>query len=260
MLSPLERQQGNAWFIKQTLAPPRARLFCFPYPTSSAAAFREWRSLLDPVIDLVVIELPGRGLRFREPPITNIETFLQSITTAMLPLLDLPFHFFGHSNGALLACKVALHFEKQAHPHPERLFLAAPPALPPLSSKFAQASLGSMVEQLRHFNGTSEEELADNELMSLFLPIFQADFALAESCPELGETLKAQATFMAGTLDAVSPLRQIEQWQLRVCGSSDLLMFPGSHFFINSAREAVVTAISQQILTSSLRNYLHDSV
>src|SRR5438874_2589259 len=39
------------------------RLFCFPYAGGSASVYRQWAALADPRIDVVALQLPGRGPR-----------------------------------------------------------------------------------------------------------------------------------------------------------------------------------------------------
>ena len=79
----------------------RTRLFCFPFAGGGAATFRSWAPHLDPRIELVAIEPPGRQTRLDEPPIRAMATFVGRLVPALLPFLDKPFAVYGHCLGAL---------------------------------------------------------------------------------------------------------------------------------------------------------------
>jgi surfactin synthase thioesterase subunit len=77
------------------------RLFCFPYAGGSSLIFRTWASSLPKNIEVYPIELPGRLTQMKSPPFTRMETLVSAIAPILLPYLDKPFAFFGHSMGRL---------------------------------------------------------------------------------------------------------------------------------------------------------------
>src|SRR5262249_35493102 len=93
---------GGTWVV---LAEPRAaarfRLLCFPFAGGGSAVFRSWANSLDPSIEVIGVEPPGRLGRIQEKPVSDIEEFVDALTSEILPLLDKPFAFFGHCLGGL---------------------------------------------------------------------------------------------------------------------------------------------------------------
>jgi medium-chain acyl-[acyl-carrier-protein] hydrolase len=79
------------------------RLFCFPYAGGSSLTFRTWASSLPKNIEICPVELPGRGTQMKSPPFTRMEALVTAIAPILLPYLDKPFAFFGHSMGGLLS-------------------------------------------------------------------------------------------------------------------------------------------------------------
>jgi len=65
--------------------------------------FREWHEWFAPNVEVVAVELPGRGMHRRNPAVDRMETVLERLLIALDPLLDVPFALFGHSLGALIA-------------------------------------------------------------------------------------------------------------------------------------------------------------
>jgi len=75
----------------------RLRLFCFPYAGSGASIFRIWSDGLPADVEVCPVQFPGRGTRLMETPFTQLSPLVQAIAQGLVPLLDKPFAFFGHS-------------------------------------------------------------------------------------------------------------------------------------------------------------------
>ena len=83
-------------------------LFCLPYAGGSAMRiYGAWRSALRGQVDVVPVELPGRGARITEPLRTEVTALAEDALGAVLPRLDRPYALFGHSLGALVAFELA---------------------------------------------------------------------------------------------------------------------------------------------------------
>ena len=62
----------------------RARLFCFGHAGGSAAVFRKWAELLPADVEMLAVQLPGRGGRLSEPVVDSIPALVERL----LPALD----------------------------------------------------------------------------------------------------------------------------------------------------------------------------
>ncbi|HYO99017.1 MAG TPA: thioesterase domain-containing protein, partial [Pyrinomonadaceae bacterium] len=71
--------------------------------------YRTWPEKLPSGIEISAAHLPGRGKRMREAPYTALAPLVQATGEAILPHLDRPFAFFGHSMGAMIAFELARH-------------------------------------------------------------------------------------------------------------------------------------------------------
>jgi medium-chain acyl-[acyl-carrier-protein] hydrolase len=89
------------------------KLFCFPYAGGTASIFRDWANHLPSTIQVIPVDLPGRGRRFTEPPFIGYQALLEALAEAMPPLLDTPFAFFGHSMGAIIAFELARYLRRE---------------------------------------------------------------------------------------------------------------------------------------------------
>ena len=69
--------------------------------------FRTWSDGLPADVEVCPVQLPGRGTRLMERPFTRLPPLVEALAQALVPLLDKPFAFFGHSLGALVSFELA---------------------------------------------------------------------------------------------------------------------------------------------------------
>src|SRR6185369_17478936 len=97
-------QRINPWLVSfEYNERASLRLFCFPYAGGGALVYRDWHRFLPGSIGVYSAQLPGRGDRLAEPPFLELPALIEPLTEAIMPYLDKPFAFFGHSMGALIA-------------------------------------------------------------------------------------------------------------------------------------------------------------
>lgn len=171
--------------IKRFQPNPQAvlRLFCFPYAGGSAAIFRKWVENIPQTIELCAVEFPGRISQIQTSPLTRIEPLVDAIATALLPYLDKPFAFFGHSMGALVSFEVARLLQTEYNLKPGYLFISGrqAPQIPPHTAPIHNLPEPEFLAQLRRLNGTPAVLLENAELMQILIPILRADFAVLEN-------------------------------------------------------------------------------
>jgi medium-chain acyl-[acyl-carrier-protein] hydrolase len=100
---------------------PRLRLFCFSYAGGSAAAYAQWQALLGPQVEVCALQLPGRGARMGEAPMTALPAVVAAIADVIARQGPLPYACFGHSLGALLAFEKGRYSKRQPMKQPAQL-------------------------------------------------------------------------------------------------------------------------------------------
>jgi medium-chain acyl-[acyl-carrier-protein] hydrolase len=226
------------------------RLFCFSYAGGGALSFRSWVDSLPQTIEVCAVDLPGRGTQIKLPPFTKVEPLLEAIASALIPHLDRPFAFFGHSMGGLLSFELTRLLRRKYARSPAHLFISGRPA-PQRSLKkppiHALPEL-SFLEELRRLQGTPEEVLANTELMQLLLPILRADFEVLETYLYSNESpLNCPITVFGGWRDREVDRDELEAWREQTRTTFSLYMLPGDHFFIHSAQTLLLEKITEQL-------------
>jgi len=168
-----------------------------------------------------------------------------------LPLADLPFAFFGHSLGALVAYELARALRRRGGPEPLALLLSGRrgPRRPPREEPIHALPEPQFLARLRELNGTPEEVLGHGELMQLLFPLLRADFALHETWehrPE--EPLAIGVSAFGGLADPDVSREDLEDWRGETRGRFRLRMLPGDHFFLHSAAALVTEAVARDLV------------
>lgn len=242
----------NLWIENWSPKPQaQARLFCFPYVGGSAALYRLWPAKLGEQVEVLSVELPGRGRRFGEKLISSLDELVPTFHQAILPYLDKPFFIFGHSMGALIAYEWTLLLEKEGKHLPSALILSAfgaPHVTPPPKRKLHLLSDSEFLEELEHLKGTPKEVLQHRELMSILLPMIRSDLKMVENYPyPKDQKISVPVKVLGGRQDPQVDLSRLEAWKDLAGSSFSLQLFEGEHFFIQSARDRVLESISDEI-------------
>jgi medium-chain acyl-[acyl-carrier-protein] hydrolase len=244
----------NPWIVCSHPRPQaKLRLFCFHYAGGGTLSFRGWSNHLPPTIEVCCIQLPGREQRLADPPFTRLEPLLQALVPAILPTLNQPFAFFGHSMGALIAFELARSLHHTHNNVPQHLFASGyrAPQLPNPDPPIHTLPDAAFINELRRLNGTPEAVLANRELMELLLPTLRADFALIETYTHRDEpALTCPITVFGGLSDPEVSQEELVAWQQHTQVAFSLQMFPGDHFFLHSAQSQMLRSME-----SSLRLY-----
>lgn len=228
----------------------RLRLFCFPYAGGGASIFRTWSDDLPAQIEVCPVQLPGRERRLKEPSFTRLSPLLQKLAQVLHPYLNIPFAFFGHSMGALISFALAHQLRRQYSLDPVQLLVSGhrAPQIPDPDPPIHQLPESEFVEELRRLNGTPDSVLQNAELMQLVLPVLRADFALLETYVYSTEApLDCPISAFGGLQDGEVSYDDLAAWREQTNSSFTLSMFPGNHFFLQSARSLILSAVSQDL-------------
>lgn len=226
------------------------RLFCFPYAGGAAYIFRDWAEHLPADVEVCPVQLPGRGARMRETPFVRVSVLVNALCHDLLPYLDKPFVFFGHSLGALISFELARKLSHDYQLEPLHLFVSGrgAPQLPDTRPDTYNLPEDEFVKELRRLNGTPAEVLDQPELLQLIIPMLRADFELCETYEHLTSApLKCSITALGGLFDEDVPRERLEPWQEHTSASFSLKMFPGDHFFIHSAESMLLQIVTLEL-------------
>jgi medium-chain acyl-[acyl-carrier-protein] hydrolase len=242
----------NKWVIFPRPNPAATlRLFCFHHAGGNAHAFHGWPGHLPPIVEVAAVQLPGRGHRLREPHIRRLAPLSRIVAHELLPYLDKPFVFFGHSLGALLCFETARSLRRENRRQPDHLFVSATEAPHRRSPDELLSALPQteLVKRLHEFSGTPVEVLQNDELLELMLPTIRADFELWDTYEYHPESsLESPMTIYGGLEDHEVEAERLAAWSEMTVGACEVRMFPGGHFYLNGPQSIFLQTFAGDLL------------
>jgi medium-chain acyl-[acyl-carrier-protein] hydrolase len=233
------------------------RLFCFSYAGGGASVFLDWPNSISTGIEVCIIKMPGREIRFNEPFYRRIPKLVEDLAPAILPFLDKPFIFFGHSLGAHISFYLTRHLRKYDLPCPMHMFISAARA-PHLTEPNHDALHYKMedkefIDKLIELGGMVEEVLQNKEILEIVLPILRADIEMLNTMEYIDEEpLSSGMTVLHGEFDKRVSREDAEAWSKHTSHVFHLKMIAGKHLFINTHQAQVIELINKELHTVNL--------
>lgn len=239
----------SQWIVKpKPLHRPNIKLLCFPYAGGGAPIYFPWKDKLHSGIELNIIQPPGRGTHFSEPPIGEMNVLVDKLIPQISDILSGEYMVFGHSVGSRFGFELVRQAINKGFPAPLHFFASgsSSPRKRCIEEKSSQLPDDKFINMLRKMNGTPPEVLENEELMQLFLPTLRADFRLAEEyfC-DSNFIIPTDMTVLSGRDDVISQ-EQLDRWG-DFALSSEVIMCDGGHFFVDTHSEQVINIVNEKI-------------
>ncbi|MEK2479514.1 thioesterase II family protein [Streptomyces noursei] len=228
------------------------RLFCFPFAGGGASAFRQLGLSLPKEIEVCPVQLPGREDRLAEEPLSSITEILDGLVPALRPNLELPYAFFGHSMGALIAFEAARRLAEEGTLLPRHIFASAhrAPHMEDRDPPLHGLPQDEFVERVKKYSATPDDVFADPELLDIFLPILRADFTVCETYTyQPGRLLPCPLSAWGGIDDDTVDSTELEGWRNHTSGKFNSQFFPGGHFYLRGAEPHLAERITGELIS-----------
>ncbi|MED1267240.1 thioesterase domain-containing protein [Bacillus mycoides] len=229
----------------------KTKLFCFPHAGGSAFSYAKWKNYFNPYIEVVPIELAGRGYRIEESLYQSMEEAVNDVYTSIVKQIEhSPYILYGHSMGSLIAYEVARKIQDSKNALPEFLVLSGRNH-PNSKMKNIRHNLSN--EQFKReviaMGGTPSGVLQSEELMGIFLPILRADFKIVEKYIHDNNMQACDIDFLIfnGENDEFTTYNQVIKWEQYTSKTCTFHSFKGNHFFLNENIEEIANRIIRKL-------------
>jgi len=223
----------------------KKKLFILPFAGRNKFSFKEFHKFLESDFNIVSLELPGRGERFSENLITDMDTALNDLFTQIQNKLDCSYYIYGHSLGGLFAYLLTLKIEEKNLATPKKIIISgrAHPTKNPTSLKHTLPKT-EFATHLRTLGGIPEDFFKHPELFDLFEPVLRADYKLVESFNhQENKKLSTKLSILYGSNESFS-ISEAKKWrEFSSHESFHFQKFDGNHFFIYNHIEAICKII-----------------
>lgn len=236
---------NKIFFVPKPINSPTIRVFFFPYAGGSTSTYIPWVKHFNEEVELVLVQLPGRGGRLNDLPHDNMNSLISELMEDASYITSLPYILFGHSFGSTVAFELSCQLKQSNFTLP--LYLIASgckaPHLPNKINGIHNLSHKEFMQHLEDINGTPNEVLANSELMDLLIPAIRADFKIAYSYRATQACLALPILVLFGVEDTEVKPEQIVAWEELSEMDVQFVCLPGDHFFINQYSPLVIKQI-----------------
>ncbi|MGC6590271.1 thioesterase II family protein [Paenibacillus sp. Dod16] len=227
-------------------------LFCIPYAGGSANIFLPWKRHL-PEINVIPVELKGRGRRFDESVYQSVEEAVEDILSTIESDLQTDnYAIFGHSMGGILAFELYIRIKQMGKSKPAHIFFSGckPPHLrKPEEQKTYSLPTEQLTKKIAEMGGTPQEILSNPELLDIFLPVIRADYRMIETYSyQREESLESDISILIGDQDSFS-FDEACEWKKLSKGDMQIYTLEGNHFFIHHQTQNVMNIIRNRLKT-----------
>lgn len=246
----IEKQNTSRWVRRYHASDESPiQLVCLPHAGGSASFYFPMSQSLAPAVDVLSVQYPGRQDRRDEPGITDIGAYADALTSQLLPWLDRPLAFFGHSMGAVLAFEVTRRLERDHGTAPVRIFASGRRS--PSSFRHETVHLRNddgIVAEMRELSGTDAKILGNEEILRMVLPAIRSDYTAIENYRAAADDIvRAPVTVLTGDADPKTSREEADAWEGHTAGGFDMHRFPGGHFFLANHQEQIMKIVSEEL-------------
>lgn len=235
----------------------KIKLFCFPYAGGSSVIFNKWKQYIDTKIDLIPVELAGRGKRIHEPLYGDVSDVINDVYEIISKMINgSTYALFGHSMGAMISYQLCQKLRKNEYTPPMHVFISGrgAPHIKRSEKKYHLLEEDEFKKEVFNLGGTPPEFFELPELLDLFLPLLKNDFRLAETEISNGEILPLDSNisvFLGKNEDLT--IEQCDGWKKHTNKLCSIYYFEGGHFFLQEETEKIVRLINSILLNGKHR-------
>lgn len=229
----------------------KIKLFCIPHAGCSASCFINWEEKLSDQVEVVPVELAGRGVKIDIPMYQDIHEVLEDIFRSFDFKEEDNFALYGHSSGAIIAYALACEMKKRYAKQPLHLFLSS--ICPPRYTNdedmmLSQLTTCQLKQRLIDMGGMQEEEVDDFIFEKFFMPTMIGDMKILENYPynSFSNDIDSDISILYGQFD--DRVKNLSEWNAYTRGNCNLIEFEGGHFFQVDNEDEVLNYIENAMV------------
>ncbi|WP_282036572.1 type I polyketide synthase [Saccharicrinis aurantiacus] len=244
---------GDKWFVHRKREDnANMRIFCFHPVGAGASMYNHFMYELNPEIDVFAVQLPGRENRKDEANITEFFDVIDALERQILPYLDKPFAFYGHSFGGILAYELQHRLREKHNLHPEHFFV---------SGTISAHLTPTWRNDRDTIHETADETNSEAKLMGLMsyiddenfvrqiLPIMRKDMELIMGYEyEDKKNFEWPITAFAAKEDEVVLPEEMKPWARHTDNNFKMHTLNGDHWFLSRNKDFIMETLEKSLI------------
>lgn len=228
------------------------KLLMFPYAGGSGLYYSRWSKYLDKYIKMVPIELPGRGLRFKEPLCDDMNETIDNIwDNIKSQIVQGKYALFGYCVGTLILYEVFKRIKKERLPEPSHCFLCAYPApdIPRKGKPMSETTEEELIDEWIRGSQISREQLEKKNYLKSVYEVWKTDCAMIDKYSFVGEKVEfnCNITLINGNQELLFNQEELESWKSFCAAGYKSIIVDGAHDFMKTNERALINIINKEI-------------
>ncbi|MCR4032167.1 MULTISPECIES: thioesterase II family protein [Flavobacterium] len=233
----------------------RNKIIALPFAGGNKYSFKSIEKHIPRSLNWITVELPGRGGRFKENLLVNVDDLVNDLLKQITPLIeDCNYVIYGHSMGTLLGYELVKKIIQQGLKQPTCLFFTGrgTPAFNRFTNKKSILPEDDFWKEVEKIGGLPKEILECKDLLELYYPIMKSDFQAVEDYDF--KVMDQKFTFPIhvcmgkeeiGDGEEKTSLAQMKAWKEETSAPCTFELLEGDHFFILEHPEVMAKKIAQ---------------
>lgn len=238
--------------VSPASAEHKMQLVCFHDAGGNAHLYADWEDKLAGHIQLITVELPGRGKSSSMEPFTDMKQAIHKISDALMGVVNKPAIFFGHSMGGLIAFEVIRELRRRLTKLPVNLIVSSTPQLASYDKQHLDHNADDKT-LMKRFPHLSKEMIPDAELREILIRLLRNDLKLLDTYEyEFAPPLDVNIIAIHGKSDSTVSKKQMNLWNNETTLKFRFIEREGDHHYLRSCTDFVTELINNEVATPEL--------
>lgn len=227
----------------------RVRLVCFGGAGTGSSQFAPWSSMLPEWVEVWAAQLPGRERRMREAPAATMAELAEPLAEELRAAgAGIPWAFFGHSFGCLVAYEVARRLAGDDPPCGLVLASSVVPHLQGTRLPVAADDDETLLAWVRAAGGSDPRLLADERFARWLAEDLRVTLRIRREYPATPpDPLPCPVLALGGAGDPDATAADLAHWRAYTRAEFTQREIGNGHFFLRDSVEPLLATITDQL-------------
>jgi surfactin synthase thioesterase subunit len=230
----------------------KIKLYCLPCAGGSSSLYSKWNRHIKSEIEVVPIELKGRGIRIDEDFYENFDGLIDDVYKILShQIKDSNYALLGFSMGGLVVYEIYKRLTWTGYCDPKHIFIIGREAPNYRFIRISHLPDEAFLKEIYSYQGIPDEIYTNSDLLNFILPQLRSDFEIYETYDkkEIVRT-RCNLSVLYGEEDKSIIHEGIFMWKNFAGAECDFKMFEGGHFFISKMQDEVLSYIESKLKSS----------
>lgn len=234
----------------------KVRLFCLPCAGGTASTYNRWKKHLPHWVEVLPLELAGRGRRSEENFYNTFEEAVDDVfTKAKGYFNEMPYAIFGHSMGSWIAYELLYRIKNSGLKMPVHVFFSArgAPDIPYNGVVYHQLNDEDFKREIVRLGGVPQIVYETDEMFNNYLPLIRADCKIIENYSYSAKKDKLDTDFSViyAARDLMTDGDSGDEWRKHTKGFCEIKILEGKHFYILENIQTITKYIAEKLIAYS---------